>query len=104
MQVIKLAKAFSGQVRSEDDKIRLKQQLRDALHQVFDKLTVTFNQAVNEIVSSLGNVKNSLESIITRNMQTELAQLEDDFSNKQAVLVSYKELEKLVSNFKNQSN
>jgi hypothetical protein len=99
-----ISKSFSGQVRSEDDKIRLKQQLRDALHQVFDKLTVTFNQAVNEIVSSLGNVKNSLESIITRNMQTELAQLEDDFSNKQAVLVSYKELEKLVSNFKNQSN
>ena len=85
-------------------KFVLKKKIGGGLHQVFDKLTVTFNQAVNEIVSSLGNVKNSLESIITRNMQTELAQLEDDFSNKQAVLVSYKELEKLVSNFKNQSN
>lgn len=99
-----ISKNFSGQVRSEDDKIRLKQQLRDALHQVFNKLNVTFNQAVNEIILSLGNVKNSLESIITQNMQVELAQLKEDFSNKQAVLVSYKELEKLVSNFKNQLN
>lgn len=99
-----ISKSFSGQVRSEDDKIRLKQQLRDALHQVFDKLMVNFNLAANEVVSSLSIVKNNLESILTQNMQAELAQLKEDFSNKQAVLVSYKDLEKLVSNFKNQSN
>lgn len=92
-----ISRNFSGEVRGESDKARLQSQLRDALYQVFNRLSVEFNQAVLLITQELKATKDNLEATLTENINTELQQLKDDLENQQQAVKEYQKLETILN-------
>lgn len=92
-----ISRNFSGEVRGESDKARLQSQLRDALYQVFNRLSVEFNQAVLLITQELKATKDNLEATLTENINTELQQLKNDLNNQQQAVKDYQKLETILN-------
>lgn len=92
-----ISRNFSGEVRGESDKARLQSQLRDALYQVFNRLSVEFNQAVLLITQELKATKDNLEATLTENINTELQQLKNDLNNQQQAVKDYQKLETIFN-------
>lgn len=92
-----ISRNFSGEVRGESDKARLQSQLRDALHQVFNKLSIEFNQAVSAITQELKATKDNLEATLTENINVELQQLKNDLNNQQQAVREYQKLETILN-------
>ena len=84
-------------MRGESDKARLQSQLRDALHQVFNKLSIEFNQAVSAITQELKATKDNLEATLTENINVELQQLKNDLNNQQQAVREYQKLETILN-------
>lgn len=92
-----ISRNFSGEVRGESDKARLQSQLRDALYQVFNRLSVEFNQAVLRITQELKATKDNLEVTLTENINAELQQLKNDLENEQQAVKEYQKLETILN-------
>ncbi len=92
-----ISRNFSGEVRGESDKARLQSQLRDALYQVFNKLSIEFNQAVSAITQELKATKDNLEATLTENINVELQQLKNDLNNQQQAVREYQKLKTILN-------
>ncbi len=92
----KISQNFTGEVKSEEDKAKLKVQLQESLRQVFSELNTEFATAVSQVIDSLSATKANLADSLTQNMQNELEQLREDLQNQQAVMSSYIDLMEII--------
>lgn len=83
---------FGNEIRDEGDKAKLKQQLNNALRDIFSVLNKEFIKSVEEVIISLEQLQKNLESHLTKTLQSEVKQLELDMQDKQAMIDSYKTL------------
>lgn len=84
--------SFDSEIRQESDKVKLKQQLNNALREIFKLLNKEFEVAVEQVASSLEVLQNTLEARLTETLQTEVKQLKADMQDKQAMIDSYQSL------------
>ena len=87
-----ISRNFGSEITSSSDRAALKLQLQTALRQVFSDLNEEFGIAVNDMITSLTQVKEGLAESLTQSMKNELAQLREDMHNQQSVIQSYCDL------------
>lgn len=87
-----ISQNFGGEITSKSDVLALRAQLQTALKQVFSALNEEFGIAVNDMITSLTQVKEGLADSLTQSIKNELAQLREDMHNQQSVLQSYCDL------------
>lgn len=89
----------TNEIRSDEDMSKLKQQLNNALRDIFSKLNKEFVESVDQVVSSLEALQSNLEDNLTETLRSEVEQLKKDMQDKQAMIASYESLAVKVSEF-----
>lgn len=94
----KISQNFSGQIRSSNDMQKLKQALHQSLQDVFKLLNEQFQASAQQIEVNLVNTQQQLAQKLTQGLERELAQIKQDFAEKQKAVQEYESLKALIAN------
>ncbi len=94
----KISQNFSGQIRSSNDMQQLKQALHQSLQDVFKLLNEQFQASAQQIEVNLVNTQQQLAQKLTQGLERELAQIKQDFAEKQKAVQEYESLKALIAN------
>lgn len=94
----KISQNFSGQIRSSNDMQKLKQALHQSLQEVFKLLNEQFQASAKQIEVNLVNTQQQLAQKLTQGLERELAQIKQDFAEKQKAVQEYESLKALIAN------
>ena len=94
----KISQNFSGQIRSSNDMQKLKQALHQSLQDVFKLLNEQFQASAKQIEVNLVNTQQQLAQKLTQGLERELAQIKQDFAEKQKAVQEYESLKALIAN------
>ncbi|WP_180038218.1 dynamin family protein [Acinetobacter sp. YH12127] len=94
----KISQNFSGQIRSSNDMQQLKQALHQSLQDVFKLLNEQFQASAKQIEVNLVNTQQQLAQKLTQGLERELAQIKQDFAEKQKAVQEYESLKALIAN------
>ena len=94
----KISQNFSSQIRSSNDMQKLKQALHQSLQEVFRLLNEQFQASAKQIEVNLVNTQHQLAQKLTQGLERELAQIKQDFEEKQKAVQEYETLKALISN------
>ena len=94
----KISQNFSGQIRSSNDMQQLKQALHQSLQDVFKLLNEQFQASAKQIEVNLVNTQQQLAQKLTQGLERELAQIKQDFAEKQKAVQEYESLKVLIAN------
>lgn len=93
----KISQNFSGQIRSSNDMQKLKQALHQSLQDVFKLLNEQFQASAKQIEVNLVSTQQQLGQKLTQGLERELAQIKQDFAEKQKSVQEYESLKALIS-------